>query len=63
MAQDVEHNNCQSHKKFHALHESHARYNVVRIEENGQMVTDPQVIVTKCMEYYKQLLDVKIDEW
>jgi hypothetical protein len=56
---ESEDNNCQSHKLFRALHESHARYNVVRIEEDGYMVTDPKVIVQKCVAYYQQLLDVE----
>jgi hypothetical protein len=52
-------NNRQSHKFFpHALYESHARYNVVRIEEDGDAVTNLKVIVQKGVEYYKQLLDV-----
>ena len=31
----------------------------MRIEENKNIVTEPQVTVTKCVEYYEQLLDVE----
>ena len=38
---ELDDNNFQLHKFFHALHESHARYNRVRLEVNGQMHIDP----------------------
>ena len=60
LRQEVEDANCQSHKFFHDLHESHARHNVVRLEENGIMCSDPREIVKKCIEYYTQLLDVQV---
>ena len=64
LRQEVDDCNCQSHNFFHALHESHERYNVVRLQENGRMIMDPHMIVTKCVDYYKQLLDVEthVDE-
>ena len=64
LRQEVDDSNCQSHEFFHALHESHARYNVVRLQENGRMIMDPHMIVKKCVDYYKQLLDVEthVDE-
>ena len=52
--------NCQSHKISHDLHESYAQHNVVRLEENGIMSSNPQEIVKKCIEYYTQLFDVQV---
>ena len=60
LRQELEDANCQSHKFFHDLHESHAQHNVVRIEEIGIMCSDSQEIVKKCIEYYIQLLVVQM---
>ena len=51
--------NCQSHKYFRDLHESHTSHNVVRLIDDGIMCFDPQEIVKKCVEYYTPLLDVQ----
>ena len=52
LQQEVDDANCQSHKFFHDLHESHAQHNVAKLEEKGIMCSDPQEIVKKCIEYY-----------
>ena len=51
MKQEVIDNNCHTHSFYHALHESHAIYNVVRVEDNGQMYFGPRIFVAKCVDY------------
>ena len=50
----MEDDTCQSHKFFYALHESHARYNVVMLEV---MHMEPESIMTRWDEYFIQLFD------
>ena len=64
MKQELQDSNCQSHAFFHALHESHARFNVVRVEDNGEMHTEPQFIIGKCEQFFRHLFrsDGTLDE-
>ena len=55
MQHEFEDNNCQSHVFFQGLHESHARFNVVKVEENGHVHVEPQVIIDKCEQYFYHL--------
>ena len=56
MKQELHDHNCQSHKFFHGLHASHARMNVVRLEIDGTLNTDPQVIIDNCIQHFTTLL-------
>ena len=53
---EVYDHNSVSHKFFHGLHASHARMNVVRIEVDGTLSTNPQVIIDNCIQYFTKLL-------
>ena len=52
----MEDDTCQSHKFFYALHESHARHNVVTLQVNEQIHRDLEVIVARCEEYPQNYL-------
>jgi hypothetical protein len=54
--QGVSDHNCISHKFFHGLHGSHARMNVVRLEVDGTLNTNPQVIIDSCIQHFTKLL-------
>ena len=54
--QEVYDHNSVSHKFFHGLHASHARMNVVRIEVDGTLSTNPQVIIDNCIQHFTKLL-------
>jgi hypothetical protein len=54
--QEVSDHNCISHKFFHGLHASHARMNVVRLEVDGTLNTNPQVIIDSCIQHFTKLL-------
>ena len=47
---ELKDNNCQNHSIFCGLHQSNARYNVVRMEEE-QMYKESHIIARKCHEY------------
>ena len=55
MKNDVHGHNCHSHKIFHGFHASHARMNVVCLEIDGTLNTNPQVIITNCAKYFMNL--------
>ena len=54
--QQVHDHNFVSHKFFHGLRASHARMNVVRIEVDGTLSTNPQVIIDNCIQHFTKLL-------
>ena len=56
----MEDDNCQSHNFFHHLHESHRQDNVVSLRVDGMMCLGSQEIVSKCVGFYTQLLDVQM---
>ena len=45
---------CNSHKFYHGLHASRARMNVVSVEINGTLNTNP-VIIGNCVECFTNL--------
>ena len=55
MKSEVHDHNCHSHKFFHGLHASHARMNVVCVEIDGTLNTNPQVIIDECVKHFKNL--------
>ena len=55
MKNEVHDHNCHSHKFFHGLHASHARMNVVCVEIDGTLYTNPQVIIDECVKHFTNL--------
>ena len=55
--QEVYDHNSISHKFLHGLHASHARMNVVRLEVDGTLSTNPQVIIDNCIQHFTKFLD------
>ena len=47
--------NCHSHKFYHGLHASHARMNVVCVEIDGTLNTNPQVIIDNCGKHFTNI--------
>ena len=48
--------NCQPDRNFHGFHASHTRMNVVCLEIDGTLNTNPQVIVDNCVNHFTTLL-------
>ena len=55
MQQEFQDNNCQSHAFFQGLHASYARFNVVKVEDNGHKHLEPQVNIDKCEQCFYRL--------
>ena len=55
MKNEVHDHNCNSHKFYHGLQASHARMNVVSVEIDGTLNTNPQGIIDNCVKYCTNL--------
>ena len=55
MKNEVHDHNCNSHKFYHGLQASHARMNVVNVEIDGILNTNPQVIIDNCVKHFTNL--------
>ena len=55
MKNEVHDHNCNSHEFYHGLHASHVRMNMVCVEIDGTLNTNPQVIIDTCVKHFTNI--------